>query len=144
MPVSRRQGPVLGVGAVLVEGARVLLIQRAHAPAKGRWSIPGGKVALGESLADAVVREAFEETGLRVTPGPMVCLYEHVERDARKNVTGHFVVADYLCTVTGGTLRAGSDAAAARWVSVAGARRLRTTAGLLAVMQDALRLARVR
>jgi 8-oxo-dGTP diphosphatase len=107
--------PLVGVGAVIVDESRVLLVQRATEPALGRWSIPGGLIEVGEMLTEAVVREVSEETGLEVEPVELVELLDRIHRDGDR-VRYHYVIADYLCRVTGGTLKAASDAAAARWV----------------------------
>lgn len=107
--------PLTGVGAVIVDQGRALLVRRGTEPAKGRWSIPGGLIELGETLHQAVVREVEEETGLLVEP---VCLVELLDRIFRQDdrVRYHYVIADYLCRVTGGTLAAASDADEVRWV----------------------------
>ena len=109
------EAPLAGVGAVVVCRGRVLLVQRATEPARGQWSLPGGLVEIGESLADAVVREVREETGLTVEPVELIELLERIHREGER-VRYHYVIADYLCRVTGGELRAGSDAAQVRWV----------------------------
>ena len=108
--------PVVGVGAVVVDGDSVLLVRRAHPPRQGEWSLPGGKVELGEALEDAVRRELREETGLEVAVGPLVELFDRVHRDDAGRVRYHFVIADYLCRPAGGSLRAGDDAAEVAWV----------------------------
>jgi 8-oxo-dGTP diphosphatase len=107
--------PLVGVGAVVVHESRVLLVQRGTEPAKGRWSIPGGLIEVGEPLTDAVAREVREETGLTVVPIELIELIDRIHRDGER-VRYHYVIADYLCRVTGGTLLASSDAAAVRWV----------------------------
>jgi mutator protein MutT len=107
--------PLVGVGAVIVDEGRVLLAQRGHEPGLGRWSIPGGLIEVGESLSEAVVREVREETGLEVEPVELVELLDRIHRDGER-VRYHYVIADYLCRVVGGELRAASDAAAVRWV----------------------------
>jgi 8-oxo-dGTP diphosphatase len=103
----------------VVDRDRVLLVQRGREPLKGKWSLPGGVVELGESLTDAVAREIHEETGLEVEPIELVELIDRVVREESpegQRIRYHFVIADYLCRVVGGVLRAASDAAAARWV----------------------------
>ena len=108
--------PLVGVGAVIVHQDRVLLIRRGTEPMKGRWSIPGGLIELGESLHDAVRREIREETSLDVEPVALVELVDRVHRDETR-VRYHYVIADYLCRVVGGEPQAGSDAAEVYWAS---------------------------
>jgi 8-oxo-dGTP diphosphatase len=107
--------PLVGVGAVVVDQGRVLLVRRGTEPLKGHWSLPGGLVELGEGLLDAVIREVREETGLIVEPLELIELLDRIHRD-EKRVRYHYVIADYLCRVTGGALRAASDAEDVRWV----------------------------
>ena len=133
--------PVLSVGAVIVDGDRVLLIKRGRPPMKGRWSFPGGVVELGEALAEAVAREAREETGLAIGVGPVVHVLDRVERAADGRVEYHYVIVDYLCRVSGGALACGSDAEEARWVDAAGLEALQPTEAVRAVAHKALALA---
>ena len=98
--------PLVGVGAVVVEEGRVLLVRRGNEPLKGQWSLPGGMLELGESLTGGVVRELREETGLMVEPVELVELLDRIQREGER-VRYHYVLADYLCRVTGG-LFAGS------------------------------------
>ena len=107
--------PLIGVGAVIVDQGRVLLVQRGREPLKGHWSLPGGMVELGESLQAGVIREVEEETGLLVEPVELIELLDRIHRDGER-VRYHYVIADYLCRVTGGELKAASDADAVRWV----------------------------
>jgi len=107
--------PLVGVGAVVVDRGRVVLIRRGTEPLKGQWSLPGGMLELGESLASGVVREVREETGLAVEVVELVELLDRIHRDEDR-VRYHYVIADYLCRVTGGALQAASDADAVRWV----------------------------
>ena len=107
--------PLVGVGAVVVDQGRVLLVRRGTEPLKGEWSLPGGLLELGESLQAGVVREVQEETGLTVEPLELVELLDRIHRVGAR-VRYHYVIADYLCRVTGGELKAASDANAVRWV----------------------------
>ncbi len=107
--------PVAGVGGIVLDGERVLLVRRGRPPQQGLWSIPGGAVELGESLADAVVREIREETGLEARPIELIEVFERILRDDSSRVEYHYVLMDYLCEITGGALQAGDDAADARW-----------------------------
>lgn len=107
--------PLVGVGAVVVDRGRVLLVRRGTEPLKGQWSLPGGMLELGESLMAGVVREVREETGLVVEPVELVELLDRIHRE-QDRVRYHYVIADYLCHVTGGALQAASDADAVRWV----------------------------
>lgn len=107
--------PVLAVGAVIVDQGRVLLVRRGSEPLKDHWTIPGGVLELGESLAEGVVREAREETGLMVKPLELLELIDRIHRQ-RERIQFHYVIADYICRITGGALKAASDAAEVRWV----------------------------
>jgi len=107
--------PLVGVGAIIVEGERVVLVKRAHPPIQGQWSIPGGVLEVGEMVREAAIREAREETGLIVEPGELLGVYDRILYDAEKRVQYHYVLIDFLCTRVGGELRAASDAAEVRW-----------------------------
>jgi 8-oxo-dGTP diphosphatase len=112
--------PLIGVGAVIVENDRVLLIRRGQAPLLGEWSLPGGVLECGEALRDAAVREAREETGLLVRADDLLGIYERIIHTdevpgAEKRVRYHFVMIDFLCRPTGGELKAGTDAAEVGW-----------------------------
>ena len=109
------EAPLVGVGAVVVNASRVLLVRRGREPSKGEWSLPGGLLEVGESLAAGVVREVLEETGLTVEPLELIELLDRIHRNGDK-VRYHYVIADYLCRVLGGELKAASDAEAVRWV----------------------------
>ena len=122
--------PLMGVGAVVVDQGRVLLVRRGAEPLKGHWSIPGGMLELGEPLTGGVVREVQEETGLVVEPVELVELLDRIHREGER-VRYHYVIADYLCRVTGGTLLAASDADAVRWVERAEWNRQDSEEGIL-------------
>jgi 8-oxo-dGTP diphosphatase len=112
--------PIPGVGAVVLrdwEGrTEVLLVRRATAPMAGSWSLPGGAIELGETAREACVREVFEETGLTVLPTAEVETFDIIIRDDEGRVQYHYLIVDILCSVTGGELRAGSDAGETFWV----------------------------
>jgi|SRR5579863_205159 8-oxo-dGTP diphosphatase len=107
--------PLVGVGGVVVHEHKVLLVQRGTEPLKGQWSIPGGLIDTGETLREAVIREVREETGLAVEPIELIELLDRIHREGGR-VRYHYVIADYLCRVDGGSLGAASDADAVRWV----------------------------
>jgi 8-oxo-dGTP diphosphatase len=109
--------PLVGVGAVIIENARVVLVKRAHPPLQAEWSIPGGVLEVGELLREAAIREAREETGLTVEPGELLGVYDRVLRNADKRVQYHYVLIDFLCRRVVGDLAAASDAAEVRWFS---------------------------
>jgi 8-oxo-dGTP diphosphatase len=114
------ESPLVGVGAVIIDRdhddhRRVLLIRRGTPPLLGEWSLPGGVLECGETLREAVLREAREETGLTVEPGEMLGVYERVIRDEEGQVQYHYVLIDFLCRPASGDLKAGSDAADVRW-----------------------------
>ena len=110
--------PIVGVGAVVFDGDRVLLVRRGHEPLKGEWSLPGGAVEAGETLEAAVAREVLEETGLEVEVGPMIDVLDRISVDPDGRVRYHFVLIDYLCRPIGGTLCCATDAADATWAAV--------------------------
>src|ERR1700716_4175594 len=101
--------PLVGVGAVIVDEKRVVLIRRGTAPLLGEWSLPGGVLECGETLPEAVVREAREETGLVVETGEMLGGYERVIRGEEGRVRDHYVLIDFLCRPVSGDLNAGGD-----------------------------------
>ena len=107
--------PLVGVGAIIIDGDRVLLVKRAHPPIQGQWSIPGGVLEVGEMVREAAMREAREETGLIVEPGELLGVYDRILRDPEKRVQYHYVLIDFLCQATGGHLEAATDAAEVRW-----------------------------
>jgi 8-oxo-dGTP diphosphatase len=113
------ESPLVGVGAVVVDDHReenhVLLIRRGTAPLLGEWSLPGGVLECGETLREAVVREAREETGLVVETSEMLGVYERLIRGDEGRMRYHYVLIDFLCRPVGGDLKAGSDAAEVRW-----------------------------
>lgn len=121
--------PLVGIGAIIIDGDRVVLVKRAHPPLQAQWSIPGGVLEVGEFVREAAIREAREETGLIVEPGALLGVYDRILRiDTRgsgpsgpqsstnlNRVQYHYVLIDFLCKPIGGELRADSDASEARW-----------------------------
>ena len=107
--------PLVGVGAIIIESDRVLLVKRAHPPIQGQWSIPGGVLEVGELVREAAVREAREETGLVVEPAELLGVYDRILRDPEQRVQYHYVLIDFLCRAVGGELLAASDASEVQW-----------------------------
>lgn len=108
--------PVVGIGIVIVNGGKIVLIKRGNEPGRGKWSIPGGLVELGEQIGHAVIREAKEETCLDVVNPRLVDVVDNVELDGDGKVKYHYVIVDYLVQVVGGEIAAASDAEELRWV----------------------------
>ena len=107
--------PSIGAGCALIEGDSILLIERGNEPAKGKWTVPGGMVEPGETLREACRREMKEETGLDVELGPLIGVYDLIEKDSKGELVFHYVVADFLAVSRSGEPRAGDDAADFRW-----------------------------
>ena len=108
--------PVVGVGAIILDGDRILLEKRKNSPGKGKWSVPGGLVELGEKVEDAVVREVKEETGLEVYEPRLVDVVNYVSWGEKGAVIYHYIIIDYLVTARGGNPKAASDAEDLKWV----------------------------
>jgi len=134
--------PIVGVGAVIVDDGKVVLIKRKYEPLKGHWSLPGGMVEVGEALDTALTREMQEETGLIVDVGPVIEVFDRIMRDEQRRVRYHFVLIDYLCWPSSGTLRAGSDVDEAIWVDPAALEQYSLTDKATSVIQRGLTLAR--
>ena len=116
--------PIVGVAAVVLRAGQVLLVQRGREPAKGLWGLPGGMLELGETVAEGVRREVWEECGVEIEVGPLVGVFEPMQRDDAGRLRYHYVVLDYLARYVGGELQAADDADDARWVSPAELERL--------------------
>ncbi len=126
--------PVVAVSAIVLEGERVLVVERGKPPGEGLWSVPGGRLELGERVRDGVAREVREETGLLVEVGALVEVLE------RMGETWHYVIHAHVARVIGGELVAGDDVRAVRWVDDAELAALPTTEGLADVIARARRL----
>jgi ADP-ribose pyrophosphatase YjhB (NUDIX family) len=107
---------MIGVGAVIFDGAQVLLVRRGREPARGKWSLPGGLVELGETLESAVCREVMEETGLDVRVEGLVAVLDRIIRDDERQIQYHYVLMDFLCHPLRGVPTAGSDVTACGFV----------------------------
>ena len=106
---------LVGVGSIIIQDGKVLLVKRGHPPLLGEWSIPGGVLEVGETLRAAAVREAKEETGLIVEPAELLGVFDRVIRDDKGRVRYHYVLIDFLCRQTGGILASSGDAAEVQW-----------------------------
>ena len=127
--------PLVGVGSIIIENDRVVLVKRAHPPIQGEWSIPGGVLEVGELVREAAIREAREETGLIVEPGELLGVFDRILRDAEKRVQYHYVLIDFLCRRVAGELFAASDAAEVRWFTRAELPALNLAEDTLEVIQ---------
>ena len=132
----------MGVGAVIVDEGKVLLVKRKYEPLKGQWSLPGGMVEIGETLEAALAREMLEETGLRVDVGPVIEVFDRIMRDEDRRVRYHFVLIDYLCRPASGSLQAGSDVEEAIWANPSALGDYALTEKAMSVIERGLTLAR--
>ena len=147
--------PVVGIGGVVIDAGRALLIRRSSPPLENQWSIPGGTLELGETLEQGVRRELAEETGLDVTVIALIEVFERIDPAAQGaegnpssvNATRpqyHFVILDYLCEGRSGTLRAGSDAKEFAWASEDELEKFNLTAAATRVLKKGFAMARAR
>ena len=118
------ESPLVGVGAIIIDDGRVLLVKRGHPPLAGEWSIPGGVLELGETLREAAIREAREETSLTVETAELLGVYDRVLRDDDGRTLYHFVLIDFLCRRVAGQAHAADDADKVRWFTPAEAAEL--------------------
>lgn len=132
--------PVVGVSAVVVGSDGIVLVRRGREPMKGEWSLPGGGVEVGETLADAVAREVREETGLGIRVGPIVDVLDRIHRGDDGRVEYHYVLVNYACVVVDGVLGRGSDAADVCWAPLADLSRYHLTEEVHAVVAKGVEL----
>lgn len=128
--------PILGVGALVFDADRVLLVERGKPPLVGYWSLPGGCVETGERLEDALIREVFEETGLHVTADSMAIVFERIMPDEAGLCEYHYVLIDFYCSVQSGQLQAGDDSKRAEWIPLSALPDLQLTAGTREVIES--------
>jgi 8-oxo-dGTP diphosphatase len=138
---SYPERPIVGVGAVILVDGKVVLIKRRFEPLAGQWSLPGGTLEVGESLEAGTAREILEETGLVVEVGPVIEVFDRILFDSDKRVRYHFVLIDYLCRPTGGTLCHGSDVDDAVLADPSDLERYRLTPKATAIINRALAMA---
>ena len=134
--------PIVGVGAVIVDAGKVVLVRRKYEPLQGHWSLPGGMVEVGEKLEEALAREMLEETGLSVDVGPVIEVFDRITLDGQERARYHYVLIDFLCWPSSGTLRAGSDVDAAIWVEPPMLAEYALTEKAISIIHRALTLAR--
>jgi ADP-ribose pyrophosphatase YjhB (NUDIX family) len=134
--------PIVGVGAVIMQDGKVVLVKRKYEPLAGQWSLPGGRLELGETLEAGLAREMLEETGLVVEVGPVVDVFDRILLDPERRVRYHYVLIDYLCRPVGGALMHGSDVAATELVAPDDLERFRLTPKAAAVIEKATSIAR--
>lgn len=143
--------PVIGVGGVIVDRGRTVLIRRGTEPLRGEWSIPGGTIEIGETLEDAVRRELREETGLAVRVLELIELFDRIYMENaassaqdKKKPRYHYVIADYLCELIGGEPRAGSDVTDLAFAREDELAKFRLTEKATSVLKKAFAMSRAR
>jgi 8-oxo-dGTP diphosphatase len=143
--------PVVGVGGVVIENSRTLLIRRGSEPLRGQWSIPGGLLELGESLEQGVARELLEETGLEVRVVELIEVFDRIYSEGVEGGAGtrarpryHYVIVDYLCERIGGEARAGSDVTDVAYAAEDDLARFALTPTATRVLQTAFAMDRAR
>lgn len=134
--------PAVGIGGVVISRNRVLLIRRGNPPLQGEWSIPGGMLEVGETLAEGVRRELAEETGIEVRVGELIEVSERISRDGAGKPEYHYVILDYFCEALGGEARPGSDVTDVAWVAEQDLEKYSLTATATQVIHKAFQIAR--
>lgn len=119
--------PLVGVGAIAVKEGKILLVKRAFEPGAGKWSIPGGMVEIGETMAEACTREMEEETGLAVEVLEQIRAFDMVDKDDEGKVRYHYVLIDFLVKPTGGTLKPNVEVLETKWATYDEARAMDLT-----------------
>jgi 8-oxo-dGTP diphosphatase len=127
------------VGAIIFDGDKILLVERAGEPLKGYWSLPGGLLETGEKLEEAIKREVLEETGLHIEILSRFDIFERIMRDAKGQAEYHYVLVDYICKATGGEMRPSSDVSRVEWIRYADMRKYKVTSGTIEAVERAYR-----
>jgi len=128
--------PAVAVGAIVIDKGAILLVKRDREPARGQWSLPGGRVELGETLREALVREVREETSVDVEIDGLIGVAERVVRNDDGEISFHYVILDYVCAARTTAVKAGDDVSDARWIPVGELADMHLTAGLLEFLAD--------
>ena len=147
--------PIVGIGGVVIEDGKALLIKRANEPLMGQWSIPGGTLELGETLTEGTVRELKEETGLEVRVLDMIEVFERINfghgademwstMEERRRPRFHFVIVDFLCERTSGAPVAGGDVTDVAWADEDNLEKFALTPTATRVIRKAFSLTRGR
>lgn len=136
-----RPMPELAVSAAIFRNGLVLLIQRARAPAKDLWTLPGGRVEVGETLVEAITREIREETGLEIAPLGLAGYREIILPDEVAGRGRHFVILPFAARWLSGEMTLNEELKAARWMPLADSKALPTTDGLFEILEAAEKLA---
>jgi mutator protein MutT len=136
--------PIVGVGGVVIQNDRALLIRRGSAPLEGEWSIPGGMLEIGETILEGVQRELLEETAVEVRVLDLIEVFERVTRDDEGRLKYHFVILDYLCEAVRGEAQAGSDVTDVAWARETELNGYSLTPTATRVIQKAFEIARGR
>jgi ADP-ribose pyrophosphatase YjhB (NUDIX family) len=126
---------LVGAGAVVHRGKEVLLVKRNFPPNQGKWSIPGGRVELGEEVDDAAVREIREETGLSVEIEGLLDVQTLIQKDRKGAIKYHYILVDYIARAVGGRLRLDPESSSCGWFTESESRRLDTTSGTATVLR---------
>jgi 8-oxo-dGTP diphosphatase len=135
------EAPIVAVGVVVKRGHEVLLVQRLNEPSRGRWSLPGGVVELGETVREAARREVQEECGLQVEPSEVLAVVDNIVRDEAGLIRFHYILIDLLAEYVSGELAAASDIGDARWVRAEELGELDVTEKASKIVLDTLNLA---
>ncbi len=126
--------PLVGAGAVIHRDGRVLLVRRRNPPNEGKWALPGGLVELGETTQDAAIREAFEETGLRIRVEGLLDVQTDLHKDSGSRLEYHYVLVDYLARPVGGRVKLNSESSESGWFTGRQVHRLTMSGGTRSVL----------